>query len=283
MITLTAMPGLTVDVHGRALLEVPFVFQCPPLDSHRVQHAFTFGNYDTIEDGQFTRRGSRQLDTWQFDTLAMYLGNADPTTEDSNSQKPSWVPFPTMDGPNYQPPQWYVDQLKLVHDAGAPFRYRAAFLNAPEGTVHRTPAILTGFAENHRGGEGDAIYMEAVTFSEWRNPSVTSNGAPVRSPKQLPSSVTLRRNDLGTTTGAYTSAGQRVPASGNVTLGALAKYFYGDPSIWRVIATANGIKSPTANSALTKLGPFTSKSHNMVAIPAPEGYGQLGPDLSPQA
>lgn len=89
-ITLSGInPGLTVDVNGRALLPTPLILQCPPLEQYTIAHTFNQGTYDTIDDDQFMRRGSRQLDTWTFDTLAMYMGN-----DANGNYTPDWVPFP---------------------------------------------------------------------------------------------------------------------------------------------------------------------------------------------
>src|SRR5436305_15032779 len=95
-ITLSGLGGgLTVDAHGTPLLPQNFVFQCPPLEAFKIVRAFSMGNYDTIEDGQFTRRGGRQLMTWSIDSLVMDIG----VTEDGSRQSPGWVPFPRCDGP----------------------------------------------------------------------------------------------------------------------------------------------------------------------------------------
>ena len=157
--------GLTVNKQGRPLLTKPFVFQCPPLEEFQIAHSQNFGTYDTIDDDQFIRRGSRQLDTWQYDTLMMYLG--------ANAQGhygPSWVPYPTKEpgGTQYYSPEWYRGQLWDLHDAGAPFRFVAAFHQST--TIRRAYAVLTGFSEVYKHGEGDAIYLAGVTFSEWRDP-----------------------------------------------------------------------------------------------------------------
>ena len=169
-VTLSSIGGLTQDKQGRALLPKPFVFQCGPLEQYTVAHEFNMGTYDTIDDDQFARRGSRQLDTWQFDTLAMYLG----ATKDGKHYLPGWVPYPTPmpGGQQYRRPEWYVEQLRSLFDAGAPFRYACAFKHST--TIHRTFALLTAFNEDYRHGEGDAIYLSAVSFMQWRDPRGSS-------------------------------------------------------------------------------------------------------------
>jgi hypothetical protein len=233
-VTLTGIGnGLTVDKNGRALLESPFVFQCGPLEQYTVAHTFNMGTYDTVDDDQFARRGSRQLDTWQFDSLAMYLG----ATKDSRHYLPGWVPYPTKEpgGQQYQRPEWYVSQLRSLFDAGAPFRYVCAFKGST--TIHRTYALLTAFNEDYRHGEGDTIYLSAVSFMEWRDP----RGTPPRRGARLPAHIRFRETG-GRYLGYDIKTNRLVKTrstSGGTTFNDLARDFYGDVGEWRTIAKAN--------------------------------------------
>ena len=139
------------------------MFQCPPLEQFAIAHTQNFGTYDTIDDDQFIRRGSRQLDTWTFDTLAMYLG-----VTAAGHHAPSWVPYPTRSRRASSTTTRVVrGQLCDLHNAGSPFRYISAFRDS---ILRRTYAVLTGFTEVYKHGEGDAIYFTGVSFSEWRDP-----------------------------------------------------------------------------------------------------------------
>jgi hypothetical protein len=239
--------GLTVNKQGRPLLPHPFVFQCPPLDQFQIAHTFNFGTYDTIDNDQFIRRGSRQLDTWQFDTLAMYLG-----VDHRGHHAPSWVPFPRPEhatGKKVHPPEWYRGQLWDLLNAGSPFLFVAAFHRST--TIRRAFAVLTGFSEVYKHGEGDAIYFAGVSFSEWRDPDDATKKK--RGHTKLPAHVRFRF-----TAGRYVAyeanTNHNIPTRGGKgsTLSDLARWFYGDGTKWRQIAKANKLKGGDGNTAIFK-------------------------------
>jgi hypothetical protein len=242
-VTLSAIGnGLTVDKQGRPLLPQPFVFQCPPLEQFQVTHAQNFGTYDTIDDDQFIRRGARSLDTWTFDTLVMYLG-----VDAVGHHAPSWVPYPTREphSAQFYSPEWYRGQLKDLHDAGSPFLFEAAFHRS--SMARRSFAVLTGFSEVHKHGEGDTIYFTGVAFSEWRDPGDASKK---RGHTKLPAHVRFR-----ITGGHYiayeANTGHTVPTrKGGTTLADLARWFYGDGTRWRLIASANHLKGGDGNASI---------------------------------
>jgi hypothetical protein len=236
--------GLTVNKRGRALLPHPFVFQCPPLEEFQIAHVFNMGTYDTIDDDQFLRRGSRQLDTWSFDTLAMYLG-----VGPHGHYQPDWVPYPTHErhSRQYHRPEWYKDQLVDLHNAGSPFVFKAAFKQST--TIRRAYAVLTGFNEVYKHGEGDAIYFSGVSFTEWRDPR---GSKPTRGSLKLPAHVRFRL--VGGQYIAYDARTNRTiphakPAS---SLADLARHYYGDASLWRHIAKANHLKGGASTTFIFK-------------------------------
>lgn len=255
--------GLTVDKNGRALLPTPLVFQCPPLETYQITHAFNFGTYDTIDDDQYSRRGSRQLRTWQFDTLIMYMGVQmaptsfvqDPRVMKPTSQHfvgltPSWVPYPrkqpgAANQHQQRRPEWYVDQIRNIFVAGAPFKYTAAFKNST--VIHMTYATLTGFTEDYKHGEGDAIYLDAVSFMEWRDP----RGKTPQGTAKLPAHVRFRKAppnnryiayDIKTNKNIKTKA-----ARTGTTFADLARHYYGNGTQWRHIMKANKCKGGSGN------------------------------------
>jgi hypothetical protein len=249
-ITLSAVAnGLTVDKNGRALLPKPFIFQCGPLEQYAIQYQINMGMYDTIDNDQFMRRGARQLNTWNFDTLAMYLG-----VNPNGHYAPLWVPHPTREpsGNQYHRPEWYRDQLKNLLDAGSPFKYVAAFKNST--TIHSCYAVLTAFQEIHKHGEGDAIYFAGVTFTEWRDPQGESPKP--KGAVKLPAHVRFRIGAPNNRYIAYDLANGRNIAikakRTGTTLMDLARHFYGDGSKWRQIAQANHLKGGGGNTPIFK-------------------------------
>lgn len=299
-ITLSALPGLTVDENGKQLLRQDFVFQCPPLEEFKVARAYVFGNYDTIEDGQFTRRGSRQLKTWQFDTLVMEMGTttharngqfipagrlatADGRTDpavrlapqfDATARRsPGWVPFPVYDGSTRLPvpPAWFVKQLDAVHDAGCPFKLVASWAGGRDdkafnqsadslGPVLNTSAVMLGFTEGHKHGEGDAVYLESMSFSEWRNPTIARLG--LGKSKQGPFKVKLYNNGTGMLSNGKLLKGPNGNIDTGVTAAWLSKHFYGDPGFWRQIFKANRLSGGSANTRLVDLPKFRALRGN---------------------
>lgn len=245
--------GLTVDKNGKALLPQPLVFQCPPLEQYVIAHTFNFGTYDTIDDDQYSRRGSRQLDTWQFDTLIMYLGS-DKTNQGGELQHyaPQWVPYPRKapGGKQMRAPEWYVQQLRNIFVAGAPFKYCAAFKDST--VIHLTKATLTAFNEDYKHGEGDAIYLDGVSFTEWRDP----RGQTQTKTAKLPAQVRFRKEaktgrflayDIKTNKNVKTKS-----KTTGTTFADLARDYYGDGSQWRRIANANKCKGGGGNVPIFK-------------------------------
>ena len=261
-VTLSSIGGLTVDKQGRSLLPQAFVFQCGPLEQYTVAHNFNMGTYDTIDDDQFARRGSRQLDTWQFDSLAMYLGS----TNDGKHYLPGWVPYPTKmpGGQQYRRPEWYVEQLRTLFDAGAPFRYVCAFKDST--TIHRTFALLTAFNEDYRHGEGDTIYLSAVSFMEWRDPRGSTARHHHQQSARLPARVYFKES-VEIKGGPFIAWDDQVGQVGTddvykrpVTLCDLAHFYYHDPGEWRTIAQANKFHGGSGNAPIYQTwGPKGSK------------------------
>lgn len=239
-ITLSGMGGgMTTDKNGKPLLPVPFVFQCPPLEEYQIQRQFNFGTYDTVDDDQYSRRGSRQLASWQFDTLFMYLG-----LDDVGNYAPHWVPYPTREegSSQYQRPEWYIERIRDLFVAGSPFRYVAAFKNST--TIHRAYAVLTAFTEVYKHGEGDAIYLSGASFMEWRDP----RGKTQPMPNSLPAKVRFRdpRKQVNHRYVAFDIRTGRTITTKSKTRGTtfadLARFYYGNGGQWRVIAKANNCK-----------------------------------------
>lgn len=257
-VVLSGFGGLTVDRNGRKLLPQPFVFQCGPLEQYTLAHTFNFGTYDTVDDDQFARRGSRQLSTWQFDTLVMYLGVG---SDKSKHYAPGWVPYPRKQpgGQQYYRPEWYVNQLRNLFVAGAPFRYVASFKGST--VIHRTYAVLTAFNEDYKHGEGDAIYLSGVSFMEWRDP----RGTPPPRGARLPAHVKFRKSgerylayDIKTNRNVKTRS-----KTAGTTFNDLARDFYGDAGDWRTIAKANKCKG--GSGSLPIFTHWYAKSHRKLS------------------
>jgi hypothetical protein len=270
-ITLKAHPkGLTQTNQGRKLLTQPFIFQVGPIEEFKLTHAFNFGLYDTIFDGQYSRWGSRQLPTWSFDTLVLYM---------TGGELPAWVPFPAGSPANQgrHSPMWYRQQLRDLHNSGAPFKFVATQIG-DEGPAKRCYATLTGFTESWKAGEVDCIYLEGVSFVEWRDPTATEKtkggggGGKTKQKKnpavadQPPTTVKVGSGGVAVTGGGNVIPPRSGGGSGGAglvptpcTLRDLAKYFYHSPAAWTLIAKANGLKGVDGSTPLNKIKNLPAK------------------------
>jgi hypothetical protein len=286
-ITLSALPnGLTVDKNGNKLLSADFIFQCPPMNQFPVTRAFTTNNYDTIENVQYSSLISNQLKQFPFDTLVMELGvennsqlqyEADAGARDaenpslkelrklerykvsvtSRDHTPAWVPYPQFNGSNVRNPQspaWFVDQLDDLVNAGAPFKFVAAYPGVAQSGLSQSQAQvapvlscsaqLLSFQEVHTAGEGDAIYLTTVTFAEWKDPNQESQGLGSQGTSvKLPTNVVIDANGKA-------NYGNGQQSFDNVSLVDLSMFFYHDSSDWQQIAKENGITGIGQNDPL---------------------------------
>jgi hypothetical protein len=270
------------------------VFQCPPMEEFKIARQFTFTDYDTVTGMQFSRRGSLQLRTWEFDTLIMEIG----ASEDAFRYTPGWVPYPQFSSPGRPvAPAWFLQQIETLHNSGAPFRFAAAFPNAQSSvaessrslTVLYTSAVLTAYTEGHRAGEGDAVYLEGVQFTEWRDPYIqqralrSGNGKTQwrNSAAGLPATVTLRRDGSVLTArhqrlppSNATTGGSGTPDTPAATLSQLSTFFYHTPEFWRLIADANHLRNIGPNTPLINNSKFKKIGKNGVKLTIPSPYDQ---------
>lgn len=232
--------NITVDDKGRPLLQTPFTFQCGAMEEFPITRNFTQTSYDTIVGKSYSRRGSNQLKTWQFDTLAMEMRVMD----SSGRLSPGWVPFPEVSGAGAslqpQPADWYAQQMEAISDSGAPFKFVAHYVGQTRPILN-CMATLLEYNESYEAGEIDAVYFKGVQFQEWRDPEVKEAGLG-RNQGKLPTTVTLYTHKSGShAAGACYHDGKRIPKSGDCTLIELARWFYHEPSDWREIAKANNL------------------------------------------
>lgn len=191
---------------------------------------------------------------------------------------PTWVPYPAFNnGKKTDPvaPAWYVDQLDKLVASGAPFKFVATFPNGANlqpgiqvSAKSVSPTLscyaqLLSFQETYNAGEGDAIYLTSMSFSEWRDPLQAQRGLGAGGGKnvKLPTSVTI-------------DAKGHVGGSGfskdDATLVDLAKYFYHDASDWKILAQVNKIHGIGQNDQLGKAPKYKSlkgKQTTKIKIP----------------
>jgi hypothetical protein len=241
LVALYAIPGLTkkASVPTRGLL-----LQCPPLEEFSVEYAYSYSDYDTIRKGQFSRAGGQQLRTVTFDTIVV-----DPETQ--------------------------VRLLRDLLESGSPVQFTAfhvagsASIGKAQGLSEMAPGVelmmpatLRSLRSTERAGEVDARYV-TLGFTEYRDPALQSKAR--AGSRSFPQNVRLEGS------GKATVGGQKV-GGGAVTLSKLARQFYGDPSLWKLIRNANHLSNVSANDPLVKHGKYKKLKDNQVLpvkIPKP--------------
>lgn len=231
----------------KKLLPQPFRFQCPPLEEYTVDFAYAHQDYDTIRDGQYSRKQGRQLRRVSFQTLFVI-----------------WGSFVVFDG--VWDPQRNANLLKALTESGEPFLLTIGDGLSSEIDL-RFPATLRNYQVSERAGEPDDKYVN-VEFTEWRAAKAV-------------------RRKLGRGGGAGGSGSKRWPVFHKLkrtdTLTHLAKQFYGKPTYARHIGKANGnlakwgVGTPIVNHKAWKVGqkikipspPQTTKKHGTGGVPPP--------------
>lgn len=232
-VQLNALQGVT----DKDVLYSPLVFQCPPLEEFVVEYAHSHGDYDTISDGQYSRKGGVQLRQCSFDTLFVDYALFAMTSVNIES---------------------ITEQLVEVCESGSPFLLTVAHALPPTGftkaaltTIQpelQMGATLRTLRVTEKAGEGDARYVN-VSFTEYRDPVVTAAGKTARSGgKTFPSEVLIGKTGAG-----YDLTTRAVIASptARVTLDRIARHYYGKPEMAKLVAVANGLENWGYTSPLT--------------------------------
>jgi hypothetical protein len=218
-ITLSAVAGITPSALDKLL---PFAFQVPPVNSFPINRSYPWSDYDPIEGGQRSRRGSKQLERYSWRTLF-------------TADLASWT---LLHGRGFTPnPLEMLARLDriatLSQQAGVPIFLQARHPKLWDRFDVNTPATIRSL-NSEEGDDWDTRYVD-IELVQWRDTSLQAKrmgGGSTRNSK-LP--VTLVAN--------------RLPVTQN-TLYELAKVYYGDPTEWRRIAKENGLTSGGSENSL---------------------------------
>lgn len=202
----------------------PFAFQCPPMNEFGESGAYDHQDYGTISAGEHTVSIGRQLRTVQFDTLFL---DWEPEWSLTHSQ----VEDPDQTG--RYPAQKAIKDLCKIRDRGKPFHLLAHQSNWQTTLEVDYAATLRQVDWKVVAGETDAYYV-TVSFKEFSTPDIQEFLVGRKHHPHLPASIVVAH----------------IPAS-RKTLAKLAKFYYGDPSKWSVIASRNALKHVGPNVTLT--------------------------------
>lgn len=235
LVTMRAIDDLT----DKDVLETPFHFQCPPLDTFAVSYSYGYNTYQTLRHGEMITPSGRALAVVSFRTLFL-------------SYNASWT-F-DVDRPN---PLSATRALRRILHSGTPF---ALYVHNNDlwgrKDVHWSPkngnaAVLTSLDVEEAAGEPDTRYVN-VSFQEYREPKLVRRRKGKRQSesrgRKLPAVILVTDK-----TGDWKRTDPGHPRSGkNASLRDLAKHFYGEQSQWRIIA------AHPKNGRLKKLAPGES-------------------------
>lgn len=159
-------------VSGKKLDKVlPFHFQCPPLEQIEFVFQYNHVEYETLANGQMSRRAGRMLTTVSFETLVVegfhrfVVGRNMWDYKDTNRA------------------------LKMINALGRPVLLQMAH-RWPQ-TEFEMPVTLRQLSIIEKAGEPDGRYYN-VSFSEWREAVVDRKG---RGGGNWPRYIKLDKND----------------------------------------------------------------------------------------
>jgi hypothetical protein len=241
LVVLRELPGWTPP----GLLDDPFTFQCPPLDSFSRQLAYTWADYSTLHAGKFSRPESVDLKVIPLTTAFVDFD----------------APWTMIDfDPRVNDPLAMVARLEAIMASGKPFKFQAGMPHywakpggGPRWEVQMN-ATLRSITPSEKAGENDARYVD-LSFTEFRSPFLVSQARGV--PKGQSTDRELAKIDLN----AYVRSGRAV------SLYDLAKNYYGAVSGYRLIVAANPwLRSFPPSRDLRDYKAL--KAHHVVRIPA---------------
>jgi hypothetical protein len=242
-IRLKKIPGVTKG----SVLQTPYYFQCPPMEEFGADHGFTHSRYQTL-DGEFTRRGGRELVAVTFRTVVV-----------------EWGRFTVTDDWDVEA---LVDDLTEICDKGWPFDLLATHKHSSRAELH-IDAVLERIRPSEVAGETDARYLD-LSFLEWRDPRAEKRRKKKtrKGNKKLPFTIELLKD------GTFKSPVKIKTADEDLTFSDIAKYAYGKPSYAKYVAEANDMPNWGYNTPIIKHTRF-KKNGGKITVPEVYLVGEL--------
>lgn len=228
-VQLAKVQGATKD----GLLEVPFRFQVPPLESIQRVAAFGYTDFDTLRSGQHSRPLGRQLRTIAFQTLVV-------DWDATFAIYPN--PAPTVSSDDVWDVIKVVGALEKIAFAGTPIQLsygQPSLWGTWDFDEHVT---LRNVTSEEKAGEVDARYI-SLEFTEYRSLKLSTqsygsgakNSGPKANESKTPTTIQV------TSKGSTLDTGDQNHKFGDddMTLSKVSKHFYGTTHDWDLIAKAN--------------------------------------------
>lgn len=257
LVTMYGIDGLT----DPEVLDSPFHFQCPPMDSLSIDESFSFSTWNTLRHGDMTSPTGRSLSSVSFTTLWL-------------DYRPSFSVHGdyAYQGAQTPDPTTAARRLKAILRRGTPFGLVIGNRKLWDrndlhwGPTNGNAAVLTSLGAEERAGELDARYFN-VTFQEYREPKLLRRvkGKPRPTSdtrgRKLPAVVVVDR--------AGTARDRDRVVLRDASLRGLAKHYYGEQAAWRLIAQANGITGFAPSRNLGEYVKAKREKTRKVRIPKP--------------
>lgn len=227
--------GMIKGVSGKRLDKIlPFRFQCPPLEQIEFVFQYNHIEYDTLQDGQMSRRAGRMLTTVSFETLVVEGWHRFVVGRDMWDYKDS------------------NNALKTVNNLGRPVYLQMAH-NWPS-TEFEMMATIRQLNIVEKAGEPDGRYYN-ISFSEWREAEVDRDGhggarSGVKGDGKWPKHIVLDKTD---------------------TLVSLATKYWGKPSEAKYLGMVNGLGGWGARDPIVDSKAFQAGDKFLIPEPPETG------------
>lgn len=260
----------------KGVLAEPMFFQCAPLDEFGWDTTFNWIDYDTVNGGQYSRRGGRMLRTLTLSSLAIDWEAPWAKNYGNKRERP-------MDNSDFYGmgvrPEKVARRLDKLVTQGTPI-----MLIVKNPDLYKRPdfqhiVTLRSVHLSEKAGEPDARYFE-LGITEYRAPKTPRRKYGARHP--LPALVEVNSQGVAREVSAKGeeakkgSVHQIGKAGKPATLRALSKHFYGSPKHWVWIRDKNGLDRPngpfwklTGDDPLTKLFEKRKRKNQPVRIVIP--------------
>lgn len=212
--SLRAIPGTTKGDAAK-ILDVPWYFQCAPIDQFAVPKTRAFTQYQNFEGTTYITRTGKGLQQLIFRTVIVE----------------------SAEFAIYQ--RWDLETMKKdlsrLVDAGYPMRLIAThpYNDEPEYSGN---VVIESFTSTEQAGEPDARYLD-LTFTQWRTPVLERDQKGHK--KTFPFVLDMNKNGHYKVLYKGHEKKSLFNAHGkSLTFATIAKYAYGKPSLASNIAAA---------------------------------------------
>jgi hypothetical protein len=249
IVVISPITAVTPAALFTGLPQGAFFFQCPPINEMPREKTWQWEDYGTIASGIHSNPNYPNPNVVTFDTLFV----DEDWGHSFATRLPGQTAAPSIAGPRFAVANlpndvlWAADWLERLGDTMKPFVLSYG-QRALWGRWDRVMgATLRSLRVSEKGGENDARYL-TVSFSEFNDVSNADLGSTILPGVPGSSSTSGVTDENGQPVLAVLDSSSLPPTER--TLSNIAKVFYADPTLWRIIAAASNLLDVTANQDL---------------------------------